>query len=184
MSVKIGALSEPVANILAKYSERALPLTRAAMKCAEEASTLQQLPAQSLFPGSRDPQACLSGLLLLLGCWDEAHQVAQDDSSAEGSYWHAIVHRIEPDAGNSGYWFRHTGRHPVFAGLNQRASEILAQSNVIGWRLKAQWDPFLFIEFCEQARQQPASEKERIALEIQKLEWELLFEWCASPLAH
>jgi hypothetical protein len=181
MPLKMSALVEPVANIVAKYSQRPLPLTRAAMKCEEaEVQILQQQSAQSLFPGSRDAAAALSGLYLLLGCWDRAHETAQDDPSAEGSYWHAIVHRIEPDAGNSGYWFRRVGRHALFPELSHRASEILRQSKATDWRLKSQWDPFLFVDWCEEARQQPGSEKERIALEIQKLEWELLFDWCTS----
>ena len=50
--------------------------------------------------------------------------MAQDLETQEGSYWHAIVHRQEPDAGNSGYWFRQVGKHPIFPALRARAAEI------------------------------------------------------------
>ena len=61
------------------------------------------------FPRARVPEAALSGLYLYFSCWDEAHVIAQDLSSAEGSFWHGIVHRQEPDAENASYWF-HPGR--------------------------------------------------------------------------
>jgi hypothetical protein len=41
------------------------------------------------------------------------------------------------------------------------------------------WYPLRFIEFCEMARQQPGSAAEQMALEIQRAEWQLLFDYCA-----
>ena len=35
--------------------------------------------------------------MLLLGDWERSHELSQDNPSREGSYWHAIAHRIEPD---------------------------------------------------------------------------------------
>lgn len=49
--------------------------------------------------------------------------------------------------------------------------------------LKGGWYPFQFIEWCDQARRAPGSERESAALEIQRAEWDLLFEWCALPPA-
>ena len=42
--------------------------------------------------------------------WDEAHNIAQDIPSATGSWIHALLHLIEGDVGNAGYWFRKAGR--------------------------------------------------------------------------
>ena len=75
-------------------------------------SQLEMASAGDLFPTSRAPEAALAGLYFYFSCWDDAHRVAQDISTAEGSYWHAIVHRQEPDDWNSAYWFRQVGRHP------------------------------------------------------------------------
>jgi hypothetical protein len=49
----------------------------------------------------------LRGLALLeSGDWDGAHAIAQADSSELGSWLHGIVHMVEPDEGNSRYWYR------------------------------------------------------------------------------
>ena len=43
----------------------------------------------------RDMAACcLAGLWLYHDYWDEAHTVAQDIDTSEGSWWHGIVHRL------------------------------------------------------------------------------------------
>jgi hypothetical protein len=119
------------------------------------------------------PESARAGLLLRAGFWDEAHEIAQAIEDPDGSYWHAIVHRQEPDAGNAGYWFRQVGQHPIFPALAQRAKEIEPA-------LKTPWDPFAFVAYCEKAAAQPGSEPERRALDIQQIEWELLFDHCAK----
>ncbi len=49
------------------------------------------------------------------GKWDEAHKIAQDEPTADGSWVHAYLHRVEGDLGNAGYWYRQA-RHPVATG--------------------------------------------------------------------
>jgi hypothetical protein len=44
------------------------------------------------------------------GNWDQAHGIAQDDASADGSWVHAYLHRVEGDIGNAGYWYRRAGK--------------------------------------------------------------------------
>jgi len=168
------AYGDAVAAILALDGggERLMPLAEG--RCSNQRA-LEMLRASSvagLFPNSRSPQAALSGLYLYFSCWDEAHEIAQEISAAEGSYWHAIVHRQEPDAGNSGYWFRRVGRHAIFPELRREAA-------ALGLDFGAEWDPLAFIEFCERARREPGSEQERHALEVQRVEWQLLFDYCA-----
>jgi hypothetical protein len=115
------------------------------------------------------PELARAGLYLRAGLWDDAHETAQNIEDRDGSYWHAIVHRQEPDAGNASYWFRQVGAHPIFGELAKRAAEIEPA-------LAGSWDPFGFIDYCERAARQPGSEMERRALAIQHVEWELLFE--------
>jgi hypothetical protein len=153
---------------------RLMPLAGGGACSSEEARLqLKKCKPNELFAGARAPEACLAGLYLYFSCWDESHRIAQDIPGAEGSYWHAIVHRQEPDAGNSGYWFRQVGRHPIFPALRAAAAEI-------GVAFGPQWDPIAFIDFCEKARQQAGSAMERQALEVQRAEWQLLFDYCAS----
>lgn len=42
--------------------------------------------------------------------WDAAHDIAQDIHTPMGSWLHALLHLIEGDLGNAGYWFRKAGR--------------------------------------------------------------------------
>ena len=140
---------------------------------------LKRRKAAELFEQAYAPEEALAGLWLYFSCLDECHAIVQDLNSAEACFWHAILHRQEPDAGNSGYWFRRVGSHPVFGELSGAAEAIAAGQPGSGFRPSREWDPFSFIAFCEQARQQPGSCAERVALEIQRAEWQLLFDYCA-----
>ena len=114
----------------------------------------------------------LAGIWTYLSCFDEAHKLAQDIHHADGSYWHAILHRREPDAGNAGYWFRRVGTHPIFPELRLDAEKL-------GYAVGATWDPFAFIDFCENSRARPGSRDERTACAVTLAEWQLLFDHCA-----
>lgn len=150
--------------------ERFMPLTRSACSSEAARSKLQGAAPHSLFSDSRAPDAALAGLYLYFSCWDEAHETAQNIATPEGSYWHAIVHRQEPDDWNSGYWFRQVGQHPIYPRLAEAAG-------------LTQWDPIAFIERCAKARQEPGSDLERQVLEVQLAEWQLLFDFCAAKKA-
>jgi hypothetical protein len=162
--------------------ERLLPLEAGSCSSDSARQILKTKSAAELFPEGRAPDAALSGLWLYFSCFTEAHQIAQDIESAEGSYWHGIVHRQEPDPGNAAYWFRRTGPHVIFPQLHAAAAGLMSGSPV-HFPLKESWDPFAFIEFCENARKQPGSNAERTAREIQRAEWQLLFDYCARRTA-
>ncbi len=155
---------EAVASILALdgNGERLMPLVQSGCSSPDARSRLQSSSAGTLFPQSRAPEAALAGIYLYFGCWAEAHEIAQDINTPDGSYWHGIVHRQEPDAGNAGHWFRQVGSHPIFPALAKTAG-------------LPRWDPFHFIQQCENA--------EAGALELQRTEWQLLFDFCAAKNA-
>lgn len=44
------------------------------------------------------------------GRWEDAHNVAQDIHTPDGSWIHALLHLIEGDIGNAGYWYARAGR--------------------------------------------------------------------------
>jgi len=80
------------------------------------------------------------------------------------------------DPGNSAYWFRRAGAHPIFPKLGAEAADR-------GYRPGLAWDPLAFIQFCESARKRPGSKEEQLAREVQLLEWQLLFDHCARGSA-
>jgi hypothetical protein len=116
-------------------------------------------------------RACLAGLWLYHDYLDESHTISQDLPSAEGSFWHAIMHRREPDAGNSKYWWRRVGDHPVFPTLAVEAARLGYPAGGAGW------DPYEFVDFCERCRGH-GDEREALAKQVAQREWELLFDWC------
>ena len=85
---------------------------------------------------------------------------------------------IQPDSGNSAYWFRRVGSHPVFEALAREALKIVDRIRQAEFRI-SKWDPYAFIAFCERARNQPGSAQESAALDIQRVEWQLLFDHSA-----
>ena len=105
---------------------------------------------------------CLSGLWLLAGDIHRSHTISQDISSSNGSFLHGIMHRREGDFGNSKYWFRRVGAHPVLEQISDQAGEIYG-------------DPFEFIDHCQAAvggREDLAADCRR----AQWIEWQLLMQ--------
>lgn len=49
--------------------------------------------------------------LALAGDWEEAHEIVQRDEADPTAAWiHAVIHKIEGDLANAGYWYRRAGR--------------------------------------------------------------------------
>jgi len=48
--------------------------------------------------------------LALAGQWDAAHEIVQEHDDAFSAWIHAVLHKMEGDPGNSGYWYRRAGR--------------------------------------------------------------------------
>lgn len=165
-----GQYGPEAAKILALTGEgrRLMPLVSPRSSDAALAALLRR-PARELFPHAVKPDAAHAGLWLYCGFFDESHSIAQDIKSAEGSYWHGILHRMEPDAWNSGYWFGRVGQHPVFVDLNTAAK-------ALGYSTGSQWDPRAFIDACDQA----SPSQQALPQQVQLAEWQLLFHFCAK----
>jgi len=126
-------------------------------------------------------RACLAGLWLLHNYLDESHRISQEIESPTGSFWHGIMHRVEGDFGNAKYWFHRVGRHPVFPALAVEAGRLARAANVDSGAAilieKKEWDPFAFVDFCQQARSGPPA-LATLCQQVQRREWELLFDYC------
>jgi hypothetical protein len=173
-----------VARILAMdgNGHRLPTLTCGGCSCPAAHQVLKTFQPSSLFNGVTEPEAAMAGLWLYFSCFEEAHQLIDDPKTTEGELWHAILHRQEPDSGNAAYWFRKAGPHPVFSKLAVAAAKILDRLPDAEFRTSSrEWDPYAFVAFCDRAREQPGSAQELAAREIQRAEWQLLFDHSARP---
>jgi hypothetical protein len=78
----------------------------------------------------KTPPAGLPRLLTALwwdakGNFDEAHEIAQDESGGRDAAWvHAYLHRKEGDAGNAGYWYRQARQPHASVSLEEEWRQI------------------------------------------------------------
>lgn len=156
-----------------------LPLDRKNLLRQIEAKTLLTQNLQALLPKAQHPQAALAGILLFGGCWSESHELVQNLSDIEGSYWHAILHRMEPDFFNSQYWFRQVNGHSIFEELHRSAADILAQSGPSQWRLNETWSPLQLNRWIE-ATETSLPQFRELATSLHTLEARLLLAWCCQ----
>ena len=101
--------------------------------------------------------ACISGLWLLHNFLHESHEISQAIDSPVGSFWHAIMHRMEGDFSNSKYWYRRVGKSSLYAEVGQRSGE-----------------PFDPSAFVDQVQSQGSEATRSVAV----AEWQVLFEHC------
>ena len=78
-----------------------------------------------------EPPADLSAALQALwhdakGNWKRAHELAQSQRDAAGSWVHAYLHRVEGDESNAGYWYGRAGKPHSHAPLKEEWAEIAA----------------------------------------------------------
>jgi hypothetical protein len=154
--------------------------------CAEMRGRLEQLSPDAIAV-TREPRdrsaasGCCAGLWLRYNFLEESHQISQQLEDADGSFWHAIMHRRESDFSNAKYWFRRVGNHPIFGELAPEAAR-LARAQAADWRIESllnqsHWDPLAFVDLCEKSIGSGSS-VELLCREIQRREWDLLFDFC------
>jgi len=59
------------------------------------------------------------------GDWEQAHAIAQDVPTRDGSWVHAYLHRVEGDQWNANYWYNRAGKTMPAIGLDQEWEEIV-----------------------------------------------------------
>ncbi len=144
----------------------------------------------SLATDHRNKRCVESGLLLLWDFLDESHEISQTmegkGSPRTADYWHGIMHRREPDAGNASYWFRRVGSHPAMDHLGTqlivRMRELKASFEMLQLAesrlLKSKsFDPFAMIELSTAALRNPGSEADQTLRMVQYLEILNLLAW-------
>ncbi len=136
-------------------------------------------------PSNVDQIALRAGLFQWHDFLDESHQLSQSiEGQGEnrlGDYWHAIMHRREPDYSNAKYWFRQIGKPPSYLELRWQAEAILANSRAADaprWRDRLHsgpsWNPLAFVDLCEECAANESSDLAWAARRIQFAEMSLL----------
>src|SRR5687768_1297124 len=147
---------------------------------------LSALTLENLFAGKKiadqdSARCCLSALWLWHDFLDESHEISQEIDTIDGSYWHGIMHRREPDYGNAKYWFRRVPQHEIFQPLAAAAREIAGGQKIDPaaefLATQQSWDAFRFVDLCE-AIARGKSPAEQLAREVARVEWQLLFDHC------
>lgn len=131
-------------------------------------------------------RCCLSGLWLLHGDLNTSHEISQQIETADGSFWHGIMHRREGDFSNAKYWFRQVGSHACFSAISTATRHICVASTGLAippaaQKLSMAWQPNLFVDYCQAIMQQDRAGESAQAMlcrKIARAEWDALFEYC------
>jgi len=98
------------------------------------------------------------------------------------SFWHAIMHRREGDFSNSKYWYARAAGHPSLPSLAAAAADLVKRAPADKALLRlimSGWNANAFVDLVEAVEGNEADNRRDIAVQLQKLEWNILFESCA-----
>ena len=87
---------------------------------------------------------CLAALMFAQDYIWEGHEIVQDYPELEASWWHAYMHRMEGDYGNSAYWYRRVGEPALYSDFFESVKSLGLDSEVSSIQDSNKWDPFEF----------------------------------------
>ena len=122
-----------------------------------------------------------SGLWLWHDFLHESHDLSGTIETAEGSWWHGVMHRREGDFSNAKYWFRRVGPHSLFPAMAVAADEVTRDEpadRLLFSLTRGGWDPYALVDLCEAVHGQPDDPRRAVAVAVQQAEWRLLFDAC------
>ena len=134
-----------------------------------------------LMLGMETTDRVVSAGLLYHDHHNEAHDLVEDMTDAEGAVIHAIVHRREPDFWNARYWYRRVGDHPIYRSMTGRVVELAGTdaTSSVARRLvlSGTLDPLAFVDACESVvRKGAADPVAQFLRRLQHAEFEALLD--------
>ena len=133
-----------------------------------------------------EAKAMLSGLWLYFDWLDESHRISQSIETPTGSFWHAIMHRREGDFSNSKYWYARCASHPAISVMAAQAPRLIntmpADKSLLRL-IAAGWNANAFVDLVEQVHDSPDDPRRALAVSLQRLEWQVLFDDCTRRAA-
>ena len=151
---------------------------------------LESTRAEELVNGGVKDQDAARALLAALWLWhdylDESHAISQKLDDATGSFWHAIMHRREGDFSNSKYWYARCAGHSALATLGAQAGAIVHPHPADKSLLKivmSGFNPNALVDLVEEVHRRPDDPRHRVAVQLQQLEFRVLFESCVRAAA-
>jgi hypothetical protein len=135
--------------------------------------------------------ALRAGILQIHDDLTGSHEFSQSIEGAGpqrlGDYWHAIMHRREPDYGNARYWCRRIQTPQVTERLAQLSRLLFDSSSIPEARhwgekcvVSGNWKPAAFVDLCESLARSPVPALDLLARRIQWLEMLLLLQRCCA----
>jgi hypothetical protein len=144
-------------------------------------------------PGIKMPQALLflqGALYLYFDCIEKAHQIAQDHEGTIGNWLHALLHRREPDAGNSKYWYARVkipskvGQGIAEEALKRLGGDVPPELKDLHRKMlkSGDWEPAAFVDLCDKLREKdPRSRAYQGLARLQEIEWRALLDFILGP---
>lgn len=119
-------------------------------------------------------QLCLGALMFAQDYIWEGHDIVQDYPELEASWWHAYMHRMEGDYGNSAYWYRRVGTPAAYSDFFELVQALQLDEKVSVIQDSSSWDPFEFNGLINNYRKT----SEESLKEVHNLEFKYLFDIC------
>ncbi len=96
-------------------------------------------------------ELCHAALMLAFDYIWEAHEIIQVHPQMEASWWHAYMHRMEGDHGNSAYWYQRVTAPKEFLDLQNEVNQLDLDKFTAQIKSEKSWNPIKFNKLIKQS---------------------------------